>query len=85
VLWSALRIVGAIFVAVTIYVMGAALIRKFKIVPPEVPDPGELRVVDVEYRCTVCGATVTMTAAPGDDPEPPRHCREDMVPVTESA
>jgi hypothetical protein len=81
VLWFALRLLLAVLAAVLIYVAGAALIRKFKIQPEPEPDPADLRPVDVGYRCTVCGATVVMTAAPGDDPEPPRHCREDMVPV----
>ena len=81
VLWFALRLLVAVGAAVIIYVLGAGLIRKFKIQPEAEPDPADLKPVDVEYRCTVCGATVVMTAAPGDDPEPPRHCREDMVPV----
>jgi hypothetical protein len=29
----------------------------------------------------VCGTTVVMTSAAGEDPEPPRHCREDMVRI----
>ena len=77
------RVVIGLVGAVTIYVVGAALLRKFKVEPepePE-PDPSDLRPVEVEFRCTVCGTTVVMTAAPGDDPEPPRHCREDMVRV----
>ena len=81
VLWFALRVLLALAAALLIYVIGAALLRKFKIQPDAEPDPADLRPVDVEYRCTVCGATVVMTAAPGDDPEPPRHCREDMVLV----
>ena len=32
-------------------------------------------------RCTVCGAEVTMTAAPDEEVDAPRHCREDMVGV----
>jgi hypothetical protein len=82
VIWFALRVLVALGVALLIYVIGAALLRKFKIQPPAEPDPTDLRPVDVEFRCTVCGATVVMTAAPGDDPEPPRHCREDMIPVS---
>ena len=30
------------------------------------------------YRCAICGAEVRMTIAPDEDPEPPRHCLEDM-------
>jgi len=40
-----------------------------------------LRPVEVEFRCSICGTTVVMTSAAGDEPEPPRHCREDMVRV----
>jgi hypothetical protein len=78
---SVLRALIAVVGAVTIYVIGAAILRKFKVPPEEPPEPGELQPIDLRFRCAVCGAEVTMTAAPGDDPEPPRHCREDMVLV----
>lgn len=74
-----LRVVVGLLGAVTIYVIGAALLRKFKIEPEPEPDPSQLRPMEMEFRCSICGTTVVMTAAPGDDPEPPRHCREDMV------
>ena len=48
--------------------------------PPEEPDPEDIKPVDLHFRCIVCGAEVTMTAAQ-EDPEAPRHCREDMVLV----
>ena len=76
-----LRVAIGLVGAVTIYVVGAAVLRKFKVAPEPEPDPEQLRAVDVEFRCTVCGTTVVMTTAAGDDPEPPRHCREDMVRV----
>ena len=79
--WSILRVVLAIAVAVVVYVIGATMIAKFKSGPPAEPDPDDVRPVDLRFRCQVCGAEVTMTAAHGDDPEPPRHCREDMVRV----
>ena len=79
--WDILRIVIALVAAVTIYVVGAAVLRKFKIAPPEEPDPADLRPVDARFRCQVCGAEVTMTVSASDEPEPPRHCREDMVPI----
>jgi hypothetical protein len=75
-----LRIVLGVAVALTIYVIGASMLRKFQLAPPEEPDPDDIKPVDLHYRCIVCGAEVTMTAAQ-DDPEAPRHCREDMVPV----
>ena len=40
--------------------------------------PGELRKVNVRYRCGVCGVELKLTLAPDEDPPPPRHCLEDM-------
>jgi hypothetical protein len=74
-----LRIVLGVIVALTIYVIGASMLRKFKVAPPPEPDPDDIKPVNLRFRCIVCGAQVTMTAAQGDDPEAPRHCREDMV------
>ena len=80
-MWTVLRIVLAVEVALVVYVIGASMLRKFHVAPPEVPDPEDIQPVDLHFRCIVCGAEVTMTAAQ-EDPEPPRHCREDMVLVT---
>jgi hypothetical protein len=49
---------------------------------PEPPPPGELRKVKLVYRCDICGAEVRMTVSPTDDPEPPRHCQDDMRLMT---
>ena len=46
---------------------------------PEPPPEGELRKVKIGYRCEMCGTEVRMTVAPDQDPEPPRHCLEDMT------
>lgn len=80
--WSIIRIVLGVAVAVGVYVIGASMLRKFHVAPPPEPDPDDIKPVDLRFRCIVCGAEVTMTAAQ-DDPEPPRHCREDMVLVGE--
>jgi hypothetical protein len=76
---TVLRILLGVAVALTIYVIGASMLRKFHVAPPEEPDPDDIKPVNLRFRCIVCGAQVTMTAAQGDDPEAPRHCREDMV------
>ena len=76
---TVLRIVLGVGVALTVYVIGASMLRKFQLAPPEEPDPDDIKPVNLQFRCIVCGAQVTMTAAQGDDPEAPRHCREDMV------
>jgi hypothetical protein len=76
-----LRVAGALAVGLTLYVIGATLLRKFHVAPPAEPDPDDIKPVNLRFRCVVCGAEVTMTAAQDDEPEPPRHCREDMVLV----
>jgi hypothetical protein len=56
------------------------VIRLLSTPPPEV-DPADIVTVDQDYRCSVCGAEVTMkTVNPAED-KPPRHCREEMEPV----
>ncbi len=81
----AVRIVIAVVAALVIYLLAVKVIRSMlRPPPPDEPDVSRLRPVDYRYRCMVCGAEVTMTAAPGEeDPEAPRHCREDMVLVGE--
>jgi hypothetical protein len=77
-----LRVAIAIVAIVGIYVIGAAVLAKFKVAPPAEPDPDLVVPVDIEFRCVVCGAEVVMTAAQADtEIEPPRHCRENMVLV----
>ena len=46
--------------------------------PNEPPPTGELRRVNLRYRCSICGAEVRMTHAAEELPPPPRHCQEDM-------
>lgn len=49
---------------------------------PEAPPAGELRKVKIAYRCEICGTEVRMTVAPDTDPDPPRHCQDDMTLMT---
>ena len=42
------------------------------------PAPGEMRRVNLRYRCGVCYTEVRMVQASEDLPPPPRHCQEDM-------
>lgn len=44
--------------------------------PP--PEAGELRRVNLRYRCSICLAEVRMVQASEELPMPPRHCQEDM-------
>jgi hypothetical protein len=78
----AVRSVVAVLAMLGIYLLGAGVLRKFKIAPDQEPDPDQVVEVNARFRCIVCGAEVTMTAAQdADELDAPRHCREDMVPV----
>lgn len=72
------RVAFALLLAVLIMRIGIAVVRGFARPIPEPPPPGELRKVKLLYRCSLCGTEVRMTSAVEIDPEPPRHCMEDM-------
>ncbi len=77
-------LVSALIVFVVLKV-GFAVLRALATPIPAPPPPGELRKVNLRYRCSVCGTELKVTAAPDEDPEPPRHCLEEMqlVPPVE--
>ncbi len=56
------------------------LIQMLSTPPPEV-DPEDIVAVDQDYRCTVCGAELTLKAINPAEDKAPKHCREEMVPV----
>jgi hypothetical protein len=76
------KVMVAIAFGLVILRVGLAMLRMFAQPIAEPPPPGELRRVKLSYRCEICGTEVRMTAALDQDPEPPRHCLEDMTLVT---
>lgn len=72
------NVIFAVVVGLLIWRIGLAMLRGLARPVPEPPPSGELRKVKIAYRCSICGAEVRMTIAPHEDPEPPRHCLEDM-------
>ena len=73
-------VVLALALGYTIWRLAIVLIRMMSTPPPEI-DPEDVKEVDQDYRCTVCGAELTMRAVNVNDEAAPRHCREDMVPI----
>jgi hypothetical protein len=73
-------VVLALALGYAIWRLAIVLIRMMSTPPPEI-DPEDVKEVDQDYRCTVCGAELTMKAVNVNDEAAPRHCREDMVPV----
>ena len=72
------KVLIAVVIAYGVLRLGLAMLRNLARPLPEPPDPGILRKVKIEYRCAICGAEVRMTVAPDEDPDPPRHCQDEM-------
>jgi hypothetical protein len=66
---------------VVVWRVGMMMLTALSSPPAPPPEPGELRKVNVRYRCDVCGVELRLTMAPDDDPPPPKHCLEEMVIV----
>lgn len=76
-----LQLLIAVAIGVAIMALTLWVIRLLLIPQPEDPDPDQVQEIAVDYRCIVCGMRLTITHAQEEDPEAPRHCREDMVEV----
>jgi hypothetical protein len=72
-----LKLVIAVVAFVLIMRVGLSILRALAR-PNEPPAPGEMRKVNLRYRCSICGTEVRMTQANEELPDPPRHCLEDM-------
>lgn len=77
-----IRLVIAILIAIVLVRIGLFILRSLATPIPEPPPSGELRRVNLRYRCALCGAEARITRAPDQVPEPPRHCMEDMELTT---
>ena len=78
---TAISIIIAAGAGLLIIAAGIWALRFFTQPPPTPPPAGELRKVAITFRCSSCGSEVKMTVAPTEDPEPPRHCLEEMTLV----
>ena len=77
-MWTAFRIAIAIGAVYLIFRLGLAVLKSFAQPVPEPPPPGEMRRVKLRYRCALCGMEIRIDRAVSEDPEPPRHCMEEM-------
>ncbi len=73
-----LRLVIAVLLFLVVMRVGLFLLRTIGQPPPPPPPTGEMRRVNLRYRCTTCGVELKLTAAPDEDPPAPRHCMDDM-------
>ena len=75
---TALRILVAVAAIYLIFRVGLAMLKSFAQPVPEPPPPGEMRRVKLRYRCALCGMELRIDRAFSEDPDPPRHCMEEM-------
>lgn len=73
-------LIVAALIGLVIWRLALNLVRMLSTPPPEI-DPEDVVLSDQDYRCTVCGAELTMRMVNIQEDKAPRHCREDMVPV----
>jgi hypothetical protein len=71
-------VIGAILVTAIVWRIGSGALRSVTTPLPDPPPAGELRKVNLRYRCSVCGMELRLTLADEEDPEPPKHCQEQM-------
>ena len=74
-LWTALGLA----LLVGIWRVGLGMLRSMTAPLPPPPPAGEMRRINVRYRCGVCGVELRLMLAPDQDPPPPRHCMEEML------
>jgi hypothetical protein len=72
------RLVVAVLIMVVIWRTGMWTLRTFGTIPPPPPPPGEMRRIKMNYRCPTCGTEVRVTRAATENPDPPRHCMDEM-------
>ena len=80
-LWTALGLA----LLVGIWRVGLGMLRSMTAPLPPPPPAGEMRRINVRYRCSVCGVELKLTLAPDENPPPPRHCMEEMVLVSDTS
>jgi len=74
IIWVLLGVVIMAFV----WRLGIGMLRSMTSPLPEPPLAGEMRRINVRYRCSMCGVELRVVMAPDQDPPPPRHCLEEM-------
>lgn len=74
-------VIVGLLLGLLLWKTGIGMLRALSQPPAPPPEPGELRKVNVRYRCGVCGMELKLTLAPDEDPPPPKHCLEEMMVV----
>ena len=78
---SVVWFLAGLVLMVVLWRTGMTMLHALSAPPVAPPEPGQLRKVNVKYRCDVCGVELKLTMAPDADPPPPKHCLEEMLVV----
>jgi hypothetical protein len=71
-------LVAGVVLAAVMLKFGVGMLRSLGTPLPGPPPEGEMRRVTLRYRCSICGLEIRTVLAAEQDPDPPRHCQEDM-------
>ena len=77
-IWSILKFCIAVAAGYGIFRFGLMMARGLARPIPAPPPDGELRRVNLRYRCPSCGTELRMVKTDVVDPVPPRHCMDEM-------
>lgn len=77
-MWTIAKLLIAAGAAYLIFKMGFVMTRGLARPIPAPPPDGELRRVNLRYRCPSCGTELRMVKTDTVDPVPPRHCMDEM-------
>ena len=73
-----IRIAIALIAARVLLKVGFGMIGSLATPVPAPPPDGELRRVNMRYRCPSCGTEIRMVKTDAVDPVAPRHCMDEM-------
>ena len=76
-IWLLFKILLAIAAFVVIMRLGMLILGGLA-TPHPPPEAGQVRKVNLRYRCSICLAEVKMVQATEELPMAPRHCQEEM-------
>ncbi len=71
-------VLSGVVIMAFVWRLGIGMLRSMTSPLPEPPPAGEMRRINVRYRCSMCGVELRVVMAPDQDPPPPRHCLEEM-------
>jgi hypothetical protein len=72
------RFALAVVFAWVIWKIGTTMLGGLARPIPKPPPDGELRRVNLRFRCPTCGTELRMVKTDAEDPVPPRHCMDEM-------